>query len=186
MVRRVQRQRKALLGGLAAACGVVVAVSAAWACTATSFVAFAPVQVAEVGKQLNANVYAGPELQDTRVDLRLIEGNAPTVLLGSGNAVKGETLSIPVTVPDLAPGVHYVALESAGKVVARAEFQVSGPNGASPAPELVPPRRDLGVHHGSSLVNPGTVLASVGLLAIAVFALTTTRRRRAPSSPNSE
>ena len=178
MKRAVGHGRKWALVGAGAAMAIAIGLSPAWACTATPFITLGPTQSAVPGTELTANVYAATGLATGRADLRLIEGDALTRTLESTTATAGKDLVVPFTVPDLTPGVHYLALENGGRIVARAPFEVlaAGERSAAGASSLR--QQDPRPTSGVTPALAGASVAGLGVLALAVFGLTTSRRRR--------
>ena len=177
--------RKRALAGAGVALALAAGLSPAWACTASPFLTLGPTQSAEVGTRLTANVYAANALSTGRADLRLIEGNALTQTLASTTATAGKDFTVPFTVPDLPGGVHYLAIENGGRVVARAPFEVLRPGQPQAADAIALPRSEPSPSGAVPPAVAGASVAALGAAALAGFGLVTSRRRRTVQITNS-
>ncbi|MGH9179113.1 MAG: hypothetical protein ACRD0N_11250, partial [Acidimicrobiales bacterium] len=160
---------------------VVVALfgmSAAWACTGQPLMHLATDQVGEAGSQARVEVLANQAVAGP-VTLRWNALDGP--VLATADTAAGTPATLVATIPEAAPGVYYLVLDtSAG--VARTAFEVSGPAG-SPSPsagdwDARPAARDGGL----SSFRAGVALLVVGLVALSALTLVSLGRRRAPAA----
>lgn len=112
-------------------------------------------------------------------------------VLATATAGSDGTFSVPVRVPDVAPGVYSLTLVAPGVGVGRTAFEVTGSAAsapAGPAVRLWPSASDAApatapASNGTS--TAGVALLSVGLVGLAAgTTVAVTRRRRVLAGPN--
>jgi hypothetical protein len=182
-----RRRGSALLAAMAA-CVIVVAAGASWACTAFMQLS-GPTQVTALSEVTIRGTGLG---SDKAVELRW-NGAKGSVLATVRTDVSG-TFSTPIAVPDVAPGVYYLFASAEGVTPARKALQVTpafgagalasanvttGPARATAAADSLAggaasPASSMAI--GLQVLAGGLALAVIGFLAVTVRA-----GRRAPA-----
>ncbi|MGH9283080.1 MAG: hypothetical protein ACRD0S_09085, partial [Acidimicrobiales bacterium] len=165
-----------------AAAAVVVAallgISAAWACTGQPLLHLATDQVGEVGSQAKVEVLANQAVAGP-VTLRWNALDGP--VLATADTAAGTPATLVATIPEAAPGVYYLVLDtSAG--VARTAFEVTGSAGSASPAAGDWDARAAGREGALSSFRAGVALLVAGLVALSVLTLASLGRRRAPAA----
>lgn len=160
---------------LVAAIGMGLAgVSAAWACTGQPLMELASDQVGEARSQAKVEVLANQAVAGP-VALRWNSLEGP--VLATADVPAGQAATLDATIPDAAPGVYYLVLEtSAG--VARSAFQVSGPSTAASPDGVWPVAQPAGADGSFGALEAGLALLGVGLVSLSALTLVGVARRR--------
>jgi hypothetical protein len=172
-------------GGLAAfvtlACIAVVGVGAAWACTGQPLMHLATDAVGEAGSHARVEVLANQAVSGP-VAVRWNALDGP--VLAQADLAPGTAATLDVTIPQTAPGVYYLVLDtSAG--VARSAFEVTDPMEApaSPAsPWAATSAAGDDAPFGS--FRAGVALLAVGIVAMSAITLVALARRRTAARPS--
>ena len=157
----------------------LASMSVAWACTGQPLMNLASASVGEARSHARVDVLANQAVSGP-VALRWNSLDGP--VLARADVTAGMPATLDATIPDAAPGVYYLVLEtSAG--VARSAFEVAGP-AAAPAPAnpwaMAEP---AGADRPLGSFEAGLALLGVGLVGISALTLVgVTRRRRATST----
>lgn len=168
-------QRRSIMTVFVAVVGMAVAgMSVAWACTGQPLMSLAGDPVGEARSQARVDVLANQAVSGP-VALRWNSLEGP--VLARADVTAGMPATLDATIPDAAPGVYYLVLEtSAG--VARSAFEVAGP-AAAPVPAnpwATPEPAGAGGSLGS--LEAGLALLGVGLVGISALTLVGVARRR--------
>jgi len=162
----------------AAALGIVGWTGTAYACSALPQVYSLLPEVASAGETVQVE---GRSVRSAApVEIRWNGVGGP--VLASVTPVGG-FLSVPVRVPDVAPGIYSLTLVTRDAGVARAAFEVTGGPGSAPAPSSVAlwptsAGGDLLTAPVSAPAPVGVVLLSVGLVGLFAGSTVALLRRR--------
>jgi len=186
--------------------GALAIASFAWACTGQPQVFLLTPQTGPSGVEVTV---AGQMIAQGPVEIRWSgKGISEGLKLADSFAGPNADFSVPVRIPQSAPGVYYITVEAGDRSIARATFEVTGetPVSAGPAGATAgEPRQSRAVsadlwkgfagESGSSLHNSvdaslngaglgqgavmGLALSAVGAVALGGLSVAAVRRRRA-------
>ena len=173
-------RRRGTMAMVMAVAGVLLAgMSVAWACTGQPLMHLATDAVGEVRSHARIEVLANQAVAGP-VALRWNALDGP--VLASADVTAGQPATLDATIPDVAPGVYYLVLEtSAG--VARSAFEVTGATTASPATPWAKTHQPAGDGGPIGSFEAGLTVLGVGLVGVSALTLVAVaRRRRATAS----
>ena len=116
-------QRKAVMAMFGVVAAVTIGAGVAWACTGQTYMNI-PVTAGAPGSPLSMEVVAGPQLAAGAVAVHWNSIDGP--VLASTTVAEGEGAVLEATVPQVAPGVYYLVLDTANGDLARSAFEVTG------------------------------------------------------------
>lgn len=174
-MKALRGSRKAAAAGFAMLLGLIGVASFAWACTPQAEVAPLVVQSGAPGTRVPVT---GLAAKPGPIQVRWNSPKGP--VLGTGVAAitpTGLNFATEVTIPEAAPGVYYLVVNTNDGGTARAAFEVLSPNAAAPTaaaptPALVPGTEALwdGLGNSSPVAGPETSVGSPGGSGMAVGA----------------
>lgn len=168
-------RRRSTVAVVVAVAGVVLAgMSVAWACTGQALMHMATDSVGEVRSHARVEVLANQAVAGP-VALRWNALDGP--VLARAEVKAGQAATLDATIPDAAPGVYYLVLEtSAG--VARSAFEVTGAAAPAPASPWAKAAEPAGAGGPLGSFEAGLALLGVGLVGISAMTLVAVARRR--------
>ena len=170
-------RRRSTVAMVMAVAGIALAgMSVAWACTGQPLMHLATDSVGEVRSHAKVEVLANEAVAGP-VALRWNALDGP--VLASAEVTAGQATTLDATIPDAAPGVYYLVLQtSAG--VARSAFEVTGtgaPGSASTSP-WAKAAEPAGADGPLGSFEAGLAVLGVGLVGISAVTLVAVARRR--------
>lgn len=115
---------------LAALSAAVVGIGVAWACTPAAEISVSPAK----GKSNDTATVSGAQFKEAPVQIHWETVNGPVI-----GTAQGPSFSVAVTIPDSAPGTHYlVAYQPNGGGTDTAPFTVEAQQSPDPPPEPPP------------------------------------------------
>ncbi len=179
----MKRRTATVASVCAAAVGLVLVASTAWACTA-----FLQLSGPREATSLSQVTVTGSGLAGNKtVELRWNGAKGPVV--GTARTADNGYFSTPVSVPDVAAGVYYVVATAEGTTPARLALQVTAKPGAEPAQSAATQVLSTGSRatspapssSGSSALGFQLLAAGLALTVIGIAVVGTGATRRARS-----
>lgn len=165
--------RRVVAVSMAVTAVVLAGMSAAWACTGRPLMHLATDAVGEARSHARVEVPANQAVAGP-VTLRWNSLEGP--VLAQADVTAGRPATLDATIPDAAPGVYYLVLQtSAG--VARSAFQVAGAAAGAPATPWAA-AEPAGAGGPFSTLGAGMALLGAGLVGMAGLTLVAVARRR--------
>lgn len=168
-------QRKAMMAMFGVVAALTVGASMAWACTGQTYMNV-PVTTGAPGSPLSVEVVAGPRLAAGAVAVHWNSINGP--VLASTTVGEGEGAVLQATVPQVAPGVYYLVLDTANGDLARSAFEVTGDVPLANVWASSSDRQPATDRRGAPTPMAGVVLLIGGLIGLSGFAFASLRRSR--------
>ena len=168
-------RRRSTVAMVMAVAGVALAgMSVAWACTGQPLMHLATDSVGEVRSHARVEVLANEAVAGP-VALRWNALDGP--MLASAEVKAGQATTLDATIPDAAPGVYYLVLQtSAG--VARSAFEVTGAPGSASTSPWAKAAEPAAADGPLGSFEAGLAVLGVGLVGISALTLVAVARRR--------